>query len=107
MNKYYTRDQLLRFNVLSGSYVNLMYQVKRFVEEAEMARSILPFMYDGVVIAQYDPNIRAYLGRVNSVNKYSIAIKFNALRKETIFRGYTYTVGKDGTITPMIHYDPV
>lgn len=107
MNKYYTRDQLLRFNVLSGSYVNLMYQVKRFVEEAEMARSILPFMYDGVVISYYDPNIRAYLGRVNSVNKYSIAIKFNALRKETIFRGYTYTVGKDGTITPMIHYDPV
>lgn len=107
MNRYYTRGQLLRYNVLSGTYVNLLFQIKRFVEEAELARSILPFMYDGVVLSYYDPILRHILGRVNSVNKYSIAVKFNAMVKETIFRGYTYTVGKDGTITPMIHYDPV
>ena len=65
------------------------------------------YLYDGVVVHYIDPNIRKILGRVNSVNQYSIAIKFNPMRKKTIFRGYTYTVGQDGRITPMAHYDPV
>ena len=68
---------------------------------------MLPFMYDGVVISYRDPKIIEALGRENSINKYSMAIKFNPLVREAVFTGYTYTIGQDGTITPMIHYTPV
>ena len=107
MNRYFCRSQLLRFSVISGNFVSLMYQIKKFVDEAEFARDYLPFMYDGVVLSFYDPYIRKTLGRVNSVNKYQVAVKFNALKKNTMFLGYTFEVGKNGVITPMIHYQPV
>lgn len=107
MNRYFCRSELLRFQVITGNYVSILYQIKKFVEEAEFARDFLPFMYDGVVLSFYDPSIRKRLGRKNSVNKYSVAIKFNAIKKNTIFLGYTFEVGQNGVITPMIHYQPI
>ncbi len=107
MNRFYTRDELLRFQVISGNYTELMFQINRFVQEAEFARDYLPFMYDGVVLSFYDPKIRKLLGRENSVNKYSMAIKFNAEKKNTMFLGYTFEVGQNGVITPMIHYQAI
>lgn len=107
LNKLFTRDQLLRYSVMTGDYATMLFNIKRFVEEAEFARSYLPFMYDGVVFEFYDKDIRETLGRDNAMDRYKCAIKFNPMTKETIFRGYYYTVGQDGTITPMITYDPV
>ncbi len=107
MNKVLCREQLLRYGVLEGNYVSLLFQIKKFVEEAEFARKYLPFMYDGVVLTFVNKEIRETLGRTNSVNNYQIAIKFNALKKNTIFLGYTFEVGQNGIITPMIHYQPV
>lgn len=107
MNKYYQSGEPLRYAILRGNYYSILYQVKKFVEEAEYMRSILPFMYDGVVIHHTDPRIRQILGRENSINKYSMAIKFNPLSANAVFTGYSYTVGQNGVITPMIHYTPV
>lgn len=107
INRFLSGLEVNRYSVLQGDYMQLLFQVKRFVEEAEMMRDYIPYMYDGVVISYNDTNIRNLLGRENSVNKYSIAIKFNALKKQTIFTGYSYTVGQDGTITPMIHFNPI
>ena len=107
MNTYYSTGELMRYAVIRGDYSSILYQVNKFVQEAEMIRETIPFMYDGVVVSYLDPGIRQRLGRKNSVNKYSIAIKFNTRRKMTRFLGYTYTVGKNGTITPMINYNPV
>lgn len=107
MNRYFCRSELLRFQVINGNYLTLLWSIKRFVDEAEFARDFLPFMYDGVVLSFYDPEIRKKLGRENSVNKYSVAIKFNAIKKNTIFLGYTFEVGQNGVITPMIHYQPI
>lgn len=97
----------LRYVVIEGTYIELLYQIKLFLEDAEFARPYIPFMYDGIVVSYLDPTIRKTLGRQNFINKYSMAVKFNPLKKYTTFRGYTYTVGQDGSITPMIHYDPV
>lgn len=97
----------LRYVVIQGNYIELLYQIKLFLEDAEYARNFIPFMYDGIVVSYVDPDVREALGRENFVNKYSMAVKFNALKKQTIFRGYSFTVGQDGTVTPMIHYDPV
>lgn len=107
LNRYYTKDQLMRYSVLTGNYTQLLFQMKRFVEEAEFARSYLPFMYDGVVFEFYDKNMRFRLGRDNSIDRYKVAVKFNPLKKQTVFRQYKYTIGQDGSITPMIYYDPV
>lgn len=107
LNQFYTREELLRYTVLHGTYTNLLFQIKKFVEEAEFARQFIPFMYDGVVFEFYDQDLREILGRDNAMDRYKCAIKFNPMTKTTIFRGYYYTIGQDGTVTPMICYDPV
>lgn len=107
LNKYYNSGIYLKYAILRGTYTQVLFQVYKFVQEAQAMRNILPFMYDGVVISYTDPKIIKALGRENSINKYSIAIKFNPLVREAIFTGYTYTIGQDGIVTPMIHYTPV
>lgn len=93
--------------VEKGNYMQILYLIKKFLEEADYARSFMPFMYDGIVVEYTSDSIREKLGRKNSVNQFAMAVKFNPLKKQTVFREYKYTVGKDGTITPMIYYDPV
>lgn len=107
MNRYYTNGEPCRYTIVRGNYESVLFQVRKFVKEAEMMRDVLPVLYDGVVVSYLDPNIRNILGRQNSINQYSIAIKFNAKKKLTRVRNITYTVGSNGTITPMIWYDPV
>lgn len=107
MNKYYSTKENCRYAVVEGNYNEVLFMVKTFVENAQRCREAIPFMYDGIVVSYLDENIRRTLGRQNSINEYSIAIKFPTKKKLTRFRGYTYTVGATGDITPMIHYDPV
>lgn len=107
LNKYFTNGQLIRYVLLEGNYTSILYQLKKFVEECEYYRAYLPFMYDGIVIEYIDPNIVYRLGRQNSINKYSMAVKFNALKKSTILLNVTFTVGQNGVITPIPHYNPV
>lgn len=109
MNKYYSTGEQLRYVVISGNYDSVMYQVRQFVMETEAMRDndILPFLYDGVVVSYLDQGIRNVLGRKNSINQYSIAIKFEPKKKLTRIRNITYTVGANGDITPMLWYDPI
>lgn len=105
--EFVTKGCPLRYTFVKGTYIENLAWINLFTQNAESLRGFVPFMYDGIVVSYRDPEIRRKLGRENFINKYSIAVKFNPLKKETIFRGYTYTVGQDGSITPMIHYDPV
>lgn len=108
LNQYFvSKGCPMRWTYVNGNYIENLFWIKLFASNAEMMRYAVPFMYDGIVVSYRDPKIRNALGRENSINKYSIAVKFNPLKKETVFRGYSYTVGQDGSITPMIHYDPV
>lgn len=107
MNKYYTRDAMFKYQVISGNYQSLLFQIKRYTEEAEFARQFIPFMYDGIVAEFYDPKIRKMLGRDNSIDQYKMAVKFNPLKRKSVFRGFKYTIGQSGVITPMIYFDPV
>lgn len=101
MNKYYDNGEILRYAVIKGTYKEILYQVKRFVDEAEYLRPIMPYIYDGVVCSFIEPDLIDKLGRVNSVNKYQMAIKFNPQKKLTRFIGYTFTVAQNGVITPF------
>lgn len=107
LNKYYNSGEYLRYAVLRGTYDQILFQVYRFEQEAEYLRPIMPMNYDGIVVSYVDEDIIEALGRKNFTNKYSIAIKFNAAKRNAVFTGYDYTVGQNGTITPMIHYTPV
>lgn len=107
MNKYLCRSELLRYSVFSGNLTNVLFQIYKFAQEAEFMRRILPFMYDGIVVSYLDPKMRETLGRKDSVNLYSMAVKFNTLIRETRFTEYKYTIGQNGEITPMIYYNPV
>lgn len=107
LNTFYHNGELLRYAILEGTYTDILFQIKRFTEEAEYMREYMPFMYDGIVVSYTDKDIIQALGRTNAVNKYSCAVKFNPLKKQTKFIGYEFTVGQDGKITPMIYYNPV
>jgi NAD-dependent DNA ligase len=108
LNKVFiSNGEPLRYCYMRGTVEEVLYLIKVFADEAKVARDVLDFMYDGIVVSYLDEGIRNTLGRKNYINKYSMAVKFDALEKQTIFRGYTYEVGQDGRITPMIHYDPV
>ena len=107
MNKYYASKILFTYTNIQGDLASFLFQVKKFTEEAEYMRHFVPFMYDGVVFNFTEESIKQKLGRVNAVNKYAMAIKFTPLKRLTTFRGYQYTVGQYGTVTPMIYYDPV
>lgn len=106
LNKYYNSNQYNRYAILEGNYQQILFQVKQFTESAELIRKALPYMIDGVVISYIDPDKIEKLGRTNSVNKYSMAIKFNPKKVRTQFLGYTYSIGKSGEVIPMAHFKP-
>jgi DNA ligase (NAD+) len=97
----------LRYCYFKGTVPAVLYYIKQFLDEAKTCRDYFNFMYDGIVVSYLDENIRKALGRKNYINKYSMAVKFDPLEKQTIVRGITYEVGQHGQVTPMIHYDPV
>lgn len=107
INDFLISEMDLRYVILEGNYQSLLFQIKKFVEEAEMMRSNIEVMYDGVVLSYVDPTLIEKLGRENFINKWQIAIKFRTLKKRTKLLGITYTVGQNGQITPMAHYQPV
>lgn len=107
LNRYYSNGIHNAYEVITGNVTSILYQIKKFTEEAEMMRDYVPFQYDGIVLQYLDEDIINALGRSNAINNYAQAVKFNPLKKQTIFTGYTYTVGQDGYITPMINYKPV
>ena len=104
LNKYYHSGQYNRYCTFYGDYQSILYQVKQFTDSAESIRNVLPYMIDGVVISFTDKDKIKKLGRYNSVNKYSMAIKFNPRSARTYFTGYTYSIGKTGDIIPMAHF---
>lgn len=107
LNRFYSSGVYLSYAVLYGDYKDILFQAKKFTEEADYFRDYTTFLYDGVVLSYLDYAKIVKLGRKNSVNKYSIAIKFPSKVKRTMFTGYTFTIGSSGTITPMIHFMPV
>ena len=107
LNKYYSTGEINRYCVFNGNYQEILFHVKQFTEAAEIVRPVLPYMIDGVVVSFTDSNKKSLLGRVNSVNKWQIAIKFNPKETRTIFQGYTYNIGKTGEVIPMAHFKPV
>lgn len=107
LNQFFANTIKNEAIVINGTYVNILYQVNQYLNEAFALRDYAYFMYDGVVFTYLDDDIVDKLGRIGFINQYQVAIKFLATNKITKFLGYSYTIGKDGRITPMINYEPI
>jgi DNA ligase len=107
LNKYYTKDTSMRYEIIEGDYMQVLFMVNQFVKEANDLRDFMGFQYDGIVIEYADKDIRERLGKRGAIPRYAIAIKFNPLKRKSTFTHYTYSVGQDGRITPMAHFKPV
>ena len=107
LNQFYTKGIDMRYQVLSGTYVEVLYQLKKFAEEADLLREYMDFQCDGLVVEYADPNLRNTLGKTKSIPNYATAIKFPPMRRVSMFTHYTYSVGQSGVITPKAHFLPV
>lgn len=107
LNKYYSKDVTMRYAVVKGDYSQVLFMTNQFTKEANDLRDYMDFTYDGVVAEINNENIRKALGKRGAVPRYAIAIKFDPMKKKSIFTHYTYSVGQDGRITPMAHFKPV
>lgn len=102
-----TKVPLIYAVIPESNLTTYIYMVRKFVDDAEAMRPYINVMYDGVVISYLDKYIIEKLGRENSVNKYQMAIKFPTLKRTTKLLGISYTIGQNGVITPMAHYQPI
>lgn len=107
MNQYFTSGIDFRYSYIHGNVADILYLVSMFVEEADSLREYMNFLYDGIVFEYTDPNIRHYMGKRDSIPRYSVAIKFNPMERKTTFLYYSFSVGKDGRITPIAYFKPV
>lgn len=107
LNSYYTRGIDMRYSVISGTYVEVLYKLKTLVEEADTLRAYSEFQYDGIVVEYLEPSIREVLGKTRSVPNYAVAIKFPPMKRTSTFTHYTYSVGQTGVIVPKAHFLPV
>lgn len=107
INTFLVTKEYLRWAIIEGDLTSVLFQIKKFVEEAEHMRPYMNCMYDGVVVEYTDKRLIDRLGRENYINKYQMAIKFSTLKRLTKLLAITFTVGQNGVITPMAHYQPI
>lgn len=107
LNSYYTRGIDMRYSIIHGSWVEVLYNLKTLVGEADLLRAYSDFQYDGIVVEYLDPEIREALGKTRSIPNYAIAIKFPPMKRTSTFTHYTYSVGQTGVIVPIAHFLPV
>ena len=107
LNRYYTKGIDFRYEYFAGPYTEVLFKIKKYVEEAESLREYMSFIYDGVVVELANPFLRKSLGKHGSIPNYAMAVKFNPMKKMSTFLYYKYTVGQDGIITPIAYFEPV
>lgn len=85
--------------------------IRKFYDDTIEKRENLPFMIDGIVIEIVDEDLKENLGYLVSndsyVPKWAIALKFPYMTKHSKVIGFDFTMGKLGTITPNVIFEPV
>lgn len=70
-------------------------------------REHYPYDIDGVVIKIDSIKTCDTLGVTDRVPRWAIALKYIATENITRVSGFTFSVGRTGYITPVVHYQPV
>lgn len=125
MDSELTRDEELEFiqeqfpNSFNGQYVyclegnreEVTQQLAELQEEVLGFREDLDFMIDGLVIDIPDKSKRDQLGFIeggkNLKPRWSTALKFPYMEKESVVTGFDFTLGDSGKISPRVWFEPV
>lgn len=82
-------------------------QVFEYLHHWDIARKDLSFPTDGVVLKVNDLNLQEELGYTAKSPRWAIAYKFKAEREATRLLSIDYQVGRTGTVTPVVNFEPV
>ncbi len=88
-------------NIVSGP------RIMAAIESMEKARDGLPYEIDGAVIKVNSLEYQGKLGENAGRPFWSRSYKFTARSGHTVLKGVTWSVGTQGTITPVAKVDPV
>lgn len=96
---------------LSGTYTEIVDDMKDVYQEIIDMRMDLDYMIDGIVVDISDSQYREKLGYVdggeNLKPKWCIAVKFPYMEQESIVTNMKFTTGDSGRISPVCYFEPV
>ena len=73
---------------------------------ADLINSV-PYDCDGIVLSIVNPELRDYIGQKGNNWGYQIAYKMRGEEKTTTITGIDWSIGRYGTLTPVVTFDPV
>lgn len=74
---------------------------------ANVDRSSLDFLIDGMVVKINDASLRALLGYTDKFPRWAMAYKFEAEETTTVLDDVVWNVGRSGKLTPLAVLQPV
>jgi DNA ligase (NAD+) len=106
---------ILKLN--QSTKVPFLYEMYRFGDlrhklvdcyhELAESRKEMNYMIDGMVLEIIDTKTREILGSINNTPRYSVALKFPYMEKESTVTGIEFDFGRSGIITPCVTFEPV
>src|SRR5262249_3623171 len=103
-------DLLRRLGFVVNAHVDTFDSIEKVIEYCNSwadRRAELPYETDGMVIKIDDLNQRRRLGMTSKAPRWVVAYKFAAEQALTKLLHIDLQVGKQGTLTPVAHLEPV
>jgi len=82
-------------------------EVLEFIDDWLRTRGEVDYATDGMVVKVDELDLRDRLGATGHSPRWCIAYKYQAEQAETVLREVSFQVGRQGTITPVAHFDAV
>ena len=82
-------------------------EMKKYVDFWQNERKNHPYPTDGAVFKVNDFDLQKSLGYAASYPNWAVAFKYSAPMQRTILKNVEFTMGKNGTLTPVAIFDPV
>src|SRR5262249_20481728 len=103
-------DTLRKFGFPVNPHVQAFDNIEKVIAYCDSwssRRNDLPYETDGLVVKVNDLDQRRRLGMTSKFPRWAVAYKFAAEQALTRLRHIDLQVGKQGTLTPVAHLDPV
>ena len=101
---------LRRWGFKVADDIKLLYnpdELNVYFEEMQERRSELDFAIDGIVYKVNSLALQAQVGQTNRAPRWAVAQKFPPVKRETILKKISISVGRTGALTPVAELEPV